>query len=107
MANGTAMARQARDLLADALALDVRVPDDMLAAMVTVPLPARADPRPRSVMEPDPLVRELLARWGIRAMVFDWPAHRARYLRVSLAPYNTLDEVRYLAGCLLDALRLR
>lgn len=107
MANGTAMARQARDLLADALALDARVPDDMLAAMVTVPLPARADPRPRSVMEPDPLVRELLARWGIRAMVFDWPAHRARYLRVSLAPYNTLDEVRYLAGCLLDALRLR
>lgn len=40
-------------------------------------------------MEPDPLVRELVARWGIRAMVFDWPAQRARYLRVSMAPYNT------------------
>jgi isopenicillin-N epimerase len=107
MANGTAMARQARDLLADALSLDAWVPDEMLAAMVTVPLPGRADPGPRSVMEPDPLMRELLARWGIRAMVFDWPAHRARYLRVSLAPYNTLDEVRYLAECLVDALRLR
>jgi isopenicillin-N epimerase len=107
LANGAAMARKTRDLLADTLALDVRVPDEMLAAMVTVPLPARADPGPRSVMEPDPLVRELSTHWGIRAMVFDWPAHRARYLRVSLAPYNTLDEVRYLAECLVNALHQR
>lgn len=104
MARGAAMARQARDLLADALAVDARVPDDMLAAMATLPLPARADAGPRSVLEPDPLVRELMARWGIRAMVFDWPAHRARYLRVSMAPYNTLDEIRYLAECLVVAL---
>jgi isopenicillin-N epimerase len=100
MANGTAMARQARDLLAEALALDDRVPDALLAAMVTVPLPARTDLLPRSVMEADPLVHELMTQWGIRAMVFDWPAHRARYLRVSLAPYNTLEEIRYLAECL-------
>jgi isopenicillin-N epimerase len=100
IAHGTALARQARDLLADALEVTERVPDSMLAAMATLPLPPRTDAASRSVMATDPLARELIDRHGIRAMVFDWPAHQARYLRVSAAPYNTVDEYRYLAECL-------
>lgn len=97
-----ALALQARDVLADAIGMPDRVPAGRITAMVSLSIPASDAPPGATVLDGDPLMRTLYERYRIQAIVLTWPAHRARYLRVSAAPYNSLDEYRYLAQALRE-----
>lgn len=100
MARNRALAAAARNILADALSVRARVPDSMLAAMTTLPIPVDRDAQFTTALAGDPLMRQLHAGFGIQAVVFAWPQHDARYLRVSAALYNSIEEYDYLAEAL-------
>lgn len=97
MARNQALAVRARDTVADALGTVTRVPSDMLAAMASLELPAAwAATSAKGILSRDPLAMGLYDKYRIQAMVFAWPAHGRRYLRISAGLYNTDDEYRYL-----------
>jgi hypothetical protein len=100
MARHQALAVPARDILADALGVRQRVPDAMLAAMDMLPIPVDRDANFTTALAGDPLMRRLHLEYGIQAIVFAWPQHEARYLRVSAALYNSAAEYEYLAAAL-------
>jgi isopenicillin-N epimerase len=100
MARNQALAVTARNILADALGVRQRVPDTMLAAMATLPIPVDRDAKFTTALAGDPLMRRLYSEFGIQAIVFAWPQHEARYLRVSAALYNSAAEYEYLAASL-------
>jgi isopenicillin-N epimerase len=100
MARNHALALRARDILADAIGTASLVPGSMLASMATLAIrPDAADPS-RPTLTADPLMVRLLAEYRIQVVVFSWPMHRARYLRVSAALYNGEEEYRFLARAL-------
>lgn len=101
MARNHALALRARDLVAEAVGAPRRVPDGMIASMATIGIRPDDDPR-RPALTADPLMARLLAEYGIQVVVFSWPMHRARYLRVSAALYNGEEEYRFLAGALRE-----
>jgi isopenicillin-N epimerase len=72
----------------------------MLAAMATLPIPVDRAAQFTTALAGDPLMRQLHAEFGIQAVVFAWPQHDARYLRVSAALYNAIEEYEYLAEAL-------
>jgi selenocysteine lyase/cysteine desulfurase len=76
----------------------------MTTAMVAARLPDGATVSPEAAFRPDPLRQALYDRYRIQAVVGPWPAHGARYLRVSAALYNSEDEYRYLASALRSLL---
>jgi isopenicillin-N epimerase len=104
MARNHALALEARNLLGETLGTGALAPAAMTSAMVAARLPAAAEDTPRSAFLTDPLRAALYDRFRIQAVVGPWPAHRARYLRVSAALYNTADEYRYLASALRSLL---
>ncbi|MDQ3493080.1 MAG: aminotransferase class V-fold PLP-dependent enzyme [Chloroflexota bacterium] len=113
MASNQALCRTARDVLCEALALEPPVPDAMLGAMASLPLPPAVDGAPGDAtcaggiddetMPDDPLHAELLERHRIQVPVFPWPPTRGaarppmRLVRISAQRYNSLDEYRRLA----------
>lgn len=103
MERNRALALRAHALLADALGIERRVPDALLASMATLAIAPDPNATFTTVLAGDPLMRELHARHRIQTVVFAWPAHGARYLRVSAALYNTEDEYRRLAQALRAA----
>lgn len=100
MARNHALALAARDILTEALGAEAVAPASMITAMVTARLPSRAPTRPAGAFGTDPLQAELYRRHRIQTVVFQWRPHSARYLRVSAALYNSLEEYRYLASAL-------
>lgn len=54
----------------------------------------------RPALTADPLMTRLLEAYRIQGVVFSWPMHRARYLRVSDALYNGEAEYEFLAKAL-------
>jgi isopenicillin-N epimerase len=99
MARNRALALSARGILCDALGTREVLPESLLTAMVTFPL--RAAEQDENVSYANhPLTEQLYAEHAIRAVVFPWPPHRALYLRVSAALYNSEEEFRYLADAL-------
>ena len=100
MARNRALAVAARNVLAAGLGVRARVPDSMLAAMATLPIPVDRAAQFTTALAGDPLMRQLHAEFGIQAVVFAWPQHDARYLRVSAALYNAIEEYEYLAEAL-------
>ncbi len=104
---GHRLAVAARDLLAAALDEPQPVPDEMIGAMVSVPLPATAEPRPESTYA-DPVHAALLEA-GIQVAISPWPEQPdgqpwRRLVRVSCAPYVGLDDVERLAATLPNML---
>ncbi len=99
MERNHALAIRARDILADAIGAPSRVPGSMLASMATLAIQPDTDPG-RSALTADPLMTRLLEAYRIQVVVFSWPMHRARYLRVSAALYNGEAEYRFLAKAL-------
>ena len=104
---GHRLAMSARDLLADTLGEPHPVPEAMIGAMVSVPLPPTTEPRPSGTYD-DPVHAALIAA-GIQAAVSAWPQEpdgRAwrRLIRVSCAPYVGLDDLQALARALPAAL---
>lgn len=84
------LALKARDLLCEALAIDVPAPDDMIAAMASVPLPGTC----AGMLDP---LGATLREHGFVVAAF---GGARRVLRVSAAPYNTVDEYEELAELL-------
>jgi len=68
--------------------------------MATLPIPVDRDAKFTTALAGDPLMRRLYTEFGIQAIVFAWPQHEARYLRVSAALYNSVAEYEYLAAAL-------
>jgi len=104
---GHRLALEARDLLADALGEPPPAPDEMVGAMVSVPLPPTTEPRPDGTFD-DP-VHAALLRAGIQVAISPWPLQPdgrlwRRLVRVSCAPYVALDDIESLAAALPAAL---
>jgi isopenicillin-N epimerase len=99
MARNRALSLSACGMLCDALGTREVLPESLLTAMVTLPLRA-AEQDANASYANHPLTEKLHAEYGIRAVVFPWPPHRALYLRVSAALYNSEEEFHYLADAL-------
>ena len=104
---GHRLALEARDLLADALGEQSPTPDEMVGAMVSVPLPPTTEPRPDGTFD-DP-VHAALLRAGIQVAISPWPVQQdgrpwRRLVRVSCAPYIGIDDIESLAAALPAAL---
>lgn len=105
MERNHALALAARDVLAEALGADAVAPASMITAMVAAQLPPSVPAEPAGAFGTDPLQTELYRRHRIRAAAFQWQPHAARYLRVSAALYNSLEEYCYLATALGSLVR--
>ncbi|MCB9519826.1 MAG: aminotransferase class V-fold PLP-dependent enzyme [Myxococcales bacterium] len=101
MERGRALALAARDMLCDALSVAPPAPDSMIGTLASVPLPRSEEPWTGNPGAPDPLQHRLRAKHGIEIPIFGWPMFPDRVIRVSAAPYTTLNEVERL----IDALR--
>jgi isopenicillin-N epimerase len=93
------LALEVRGRLCDLLQIPLPAPDSMIGSLAAVPLPD-------SVGEPvdgfiDPLGPLLFERHQIQVPVFLWPRWPRRNIRISAAPYNTLQDY----DPLLEALR--
>lgn len=89
------LALGARDLLCQALGVDPAAPDEMVGSMAVIPLRDSDGDDPGG--ELSPLMFDLLED-GFETLVMIWPEWPHQLLRVSAAPYNTLDEYQALAS---------
>ena len=104
---GHRVALSTRDLLAEALDEPSLAPDEMVGAMISVPLPPTTEPRSESTYA-DP-VHAALLRAGIQVAVSAWPQQPdgrrwRRLVRISCAPYVGLDDIEALAAALPAAM---
>lgn len=112
-----ALAVAGRAVLLEALGTEPPAPEAMLGSMAAVLLPVsggegQGDGSPAlSPLDDDPLQAELREHFGIEVPVLPWPqvwagegAVQRRLLRISAAPYDALDEYRYLAAGLGELL---
>jgi isopenicillin-N epimerase len=104
---GHRLAVTTRDRLAGALGDPPSAPEAMIGAMVSVPLPASAEPRPDSTYA-DPVHAGLLAA-GVQVAISAWPPEPdgdewRRLVRVSCAPYVGPDDIEALAEALPNVL---
>jgi isopenicillin-N epimerase len=109
-ARNHALAVDARDILCAALEVEPPAPDEMIGSMASVQLPFEAGPGAvQGVDLADPLHDRLLDEHGIQVMITPWPQRPAgldwrRLVRISAAPYNSLDDYRLLAKALPEAI---
>ncbi|HMN41988.1 MAG TPA: aminotransferase class V-fold PLP-dependent enzyme [Phycisphaerales bacterium] len=90
-------------------------PDSMIASLASVPIPDA----PGGVIRPSPrgyhdaLQDDLIARHGVQAPIVPWPMASncapgkhggGRCVRVAMQAYNSVEQVRYLAECLVEEL---
>lgn len=99
-ARNRSLALAARDLLCAALEIEHPAPDDMIGALVSVPLPLTA-----GEFRPDVLQRTLFEAHRIEVPVIHWPKPPHRLLRVSAQAYNSLAEYEALAAVLREKVR--
>ena len=103
MDRNRALALRTREILSEVLGPGGVAAAESVTAMTTAKLPgSRMDGS--GSFQNYPLMAGLHERFNIRAVVFPWAPHQARYLRVSSALYNSLDESRYFAGALRSLL---
>ena len=88
-----------RDILCEELGLTPPCPDDMVACIATLLLPAGGSGGV-NMHEDDPLHATLKETYGIQVPVWSWPSPEGRYVRISAQLYNSEDEYRYLAWAL-------
>lgn len=102
MQRNRALALAGRQLLADALAVELPCPDSMIGALASLPLPDAAGgaPPPKSPLYLDPWQDRLLAEHGIEIPIIPWPAPPKRLIRISAQLYNSLPQYRRLAEAL-------
>ena len=90
------LALAARALLCDELGLEAPAPDEMIGALVTLPLPD--GPAPEGGL--DALHRRLFEHYHIEVPVVHWPSAGRRWFRISAQLHNDLDDYRTLARAL-------
>jgi len=95
----------ARRVLCATLHLDPPCPDEMIGAMVTMPL-AASDALPPAPASPlqivDPLQEALFSRFGIEVPVFAFGTPPRKHLRVSTPAYVTPADIERLAVALAE-----
>ena len=91
---------RARDLLADALGVQVPCPTEMLGAMATLPLP------PTTSMPATVLYEALWRKHRIEAPVFDWSGSGRPMLRICAQIYNDITQYQKLADAVTSELRV-
>lgn len=96
---------EAREMVCAALNIDKPCPDGMIASMATFPLPATADPVPVDYKSFEPLQEILFEEYHIEIPVWKWPSPPSRLTRISVQLYNSLEQYKYLAEVLPEALR--
>jgi isopenicillin-N epimerase len=100
-AHNRALLLAGRAILCRALGCEAPAPEDMLAALATLPLPT-GDPREDScVTGTDPLGDALFAR-GIEVPIMRWPSDATRWIRISAQIHNSVDQYERLAEALTE-----
>ncbi len=94
---------QARQCLLTRLGVEPPAPEEMIGAMVTLPLPASENPDPAMV---DPLQTRLFDDHQIELPIFNEPNMNTRCLRVSVQAYNHPDQFERLAAVLESELAM-
>jgi isopenicillin-N epimerase len=90
---------RARKLLCEKLGVEALCPDALLGSMVTLPLPARFQGRPRQG-KIDPEQSRLYDEFGIEVPFFRIGRPEKRYFRVSAQLYNSAADYENLANAL-------
>ncbi len=103
MDRNRALALQARQLLAEALAQPLPCPDEMVGAIATIPLPQSFGPPQLSPVGIDVLQDWLWEKCHIEVPIVLWANLPQKFVRISAQLYNHLDHYRYLT----EALQIR
>jgi len=90
---------EARNHLCSELNIPQPVPDDLIANLVSIPLPDATTKNESNPMQ-DILYRQLNSKFGIELFVATFPEFPKRLFRISPQIYNSFDQYRYLAGSL-------
>jgi isopenicillin-N epimerase len=98
MQRNRALALAARALLCEALGLEPPAPEELLGALVTLPLP----PGPALDGPLDPLHVRLYEAHKIEVPVVHFPRPGVRWFRISAQLHNDLDDYRALAEALIE-----
>jgi isopenicillin-N epimerase len=96
-ARNRALALSARTRLCAALGVAAPYPDDLVGALVAIPLPDVGGPPPIITSGLDPLQSALYDRYGIEMLVASLPTPPHRWLRVTAHLYNDADDYERLA----------
>ena len=96
---------EGRRILCERLAIEVPCPEEMIACIATLELPAGGKGG-IPLHEPDPLHKVLQDKYGIQVPVWSWESPKGRYIRISAQLYNHIDEYHYLADALAAELNL-
>jgi isopenicillin-N epimerase len=94
------LAISARALLADRLGLPLPAPNELLAAMATIPLPERLQRVPHVLGRFDFIQNRLLDKHGIEVPIVRWGEPQRRFIRISAQAYNDTADYRTLAEAL-------
>ncbi len=103
MDRNRALALQARQLLAEALAQPLPCPDEMVGAIAAIPLPQSFGPPQLSPAGIDILQDWLWEKYHIEVPIVLWANLPQKFVRISAQLYNHLDHYRYLT----EALQIR
>ena len=98
MKRNRSLALEARTLLCNRLEIEPPCPDEMVATIATMVLPA-GESGGIPLHEPDPLHARLLQH-GIQIPVWSWPSPAGRFFRISAHLHNHIDEYSFLADVL-------
>jgi len=99
------LAMKGRGILCERLGIDAPCPEDMIACIATLELPAGGEAG-IPLHEPDPLHKVLQDKYGIQVPVWSWESPKGRYIRISAQLYNHIDEYHYLAEALATEFNL-
>jgi len=95
-----ALAGAGRALIAGRLGIPLPAPNQILASMATVPLPASLQKLPGNGTRFDPVQERLMDEANIEVPIVRWGTPVQRYVRISAQAYNTTDDYRALAEAL-------
>ena len=100
------LAIEGRRILCERLGIEVPCPEEMIACIATLALPASGEEGGIPLHEPDPLHKVLQDKYGIQVPVWSWESPKGRYIRISAQLYNHVGEYHYLADALATELNL-
>lgn len=104
MARNRRLALRARQIICEALGINLPCPDSMIGSLASIPIAASTDSTPpSSPLYADPLQDWLRDQHAIEVPVIPWPAPPRRLLRISAQLYNSLPQYQQLAIALREA----
>ncbi len=109
MARNRALTLEARGILCEALGVKPPAPDEMLASLCALLLPAHEaglDARlmARPTIYADALQDALYDRWRVQVPIWRFGPEKRRMVRISVQAYNGREQYEYLARALVEEL---